>query len=119
MQLMLRMCVCMGRIFRCLCLFFSQGSTCCIDREWGDRPGSEASSIKAGSDPGEQRPCGAHAHPGQVQGSAAVLREPVEIQDAVTLDSGGLWGPHSLALSFHVYLTPLCPFGQQLTAVDD
>lgn len=37
-------------------------------------------------------PRGAHAHPGQVRGSVAVLRETVELEDAVKLDGGGTRG---------------------------
>lgn len=37
-------------------------------------------------------PRGAHAHPGRVQGSAAVLGEPVELQDSLGAEGWGtLW----------------------------
>lgn len=78
-------------IFLDVCLFFPQAST----RGGGrlSRPGPEASSIRDGSDPGGRlRPHGAHAHPGRVQGSPAVLGEPVELQDTVMMNSGGALG---------------------------
>lgn len=95
-------CVC--GYFGCLSLCFPQGSTHREDRGRLGRPGPEASSIRAGSDPGGRlRPRGAHSHPGQIQGSAAVLGGPEEVQVAVMLDGGGLWGPRSLAPSSRVY----------------
>lgn len=82
--------VCVCAVFEVFVFaFFPQGSTRCEDGGRLGRPGPEVSSIRAGSDPGGQlRPRGAHAHPGRVQGSAAVLRQPVGLQDALMLDSG-------------------------------
>lgn len=74
--------------------FFSHKDTYATETEGGlGRPVREASSIKAGSDPGGRlRPRGAHAHARRVQGSAAVLGEPVELQDSLGAEGWGtLW----------------------------
>lgn len=81
-----------ARIFLGACVFFPLK----IHPKTGEglgRPLSETLSIRAGCDPGGRLwSGGVHAHPGRVQGSAAVLGEPVELQDSLDAEGWGTLG---------------------------